>query len=142
MVSTMFRTMQEFDPELPGCPEGPCHDGEKGGQGERSVVSSAGDGRGVLPEGEDGFATESKIESATAACVLWSTVGVGSLIGGRPKSSVSQLLGCCKGGVDPQYCSGGGLLSRQYDGLPFPNYTPVGGVVVGCGMARCLRASW
>ena len=83
MVSTMFRTMQEFDPEFPGCRE-------EGGQGERSMVSSSESGNGMLVDAEDGFVAESKIESAAAACVLWSTVGMGCLIGGRPKSSVSR----------------------------------------------------
>ncbi len=62
------------------------------------MVHLAGGRSGGLPEGEDRFATESKIESAAAACVLWSTIGVGCLIGGRPKSSVSQQLDCCCNG--------------------------------------------
>lgn len=113
----MFRKMQEFDPGFPGCPEGPCHDGEKGGQGGRAVVSSVGAGSGVLPEGDDEFASESQIESAAAACVLWSTVGVGCLIGRRPKSSVSRLLDCCRWRIRPTLIAVvGGLLSRQHDG--------------------------
>ena len=81
------------------------------------MVSSAGAGSGVLPEGDDEFASESNIESAAAACVLWSTVGVGCLIGGRPKSSVSRLLDCCRWRIRPTLIAVvGGLLSRQYDG--------------------------
>ena len=96
----MFRTLQERNPAVPrysGGLYGEQEDG--GGLGEGALVSSAGCTSGVWPEGGDGFATESKIESAAAACVLWSTVGVGCLVGGRPKSSVSQPhhYNCCSG---------------------------------------------
>ncbi len=92
MVSTMFRTMQERNPGIPGYSGGFYGDGEEGGRRAGTIAPTSGGTSGMLPEGEDGFATESKIESAAAACVLLSTVAVGCLIGGRPKSSVSQLL--------------------------------------------------
>ncbi len=99
MVSTMFRTMQERNPGIPGYSGGFFHDGEEGERQEGAMVPMAGGRR------EDGFATESKIESAAAACVLWSTIGIGCLVGGRPKSSVSQPRRCfCSGGVHDWVC--------------------------------------
>jgi len=89
MVSSMFRTMSEQDPTFPVYAEGFCDGEEKMGPGEGAMVHTAGGG--------DGFVTESKVESASATCVLWSTVGVGCLIGGRPKSSVSQPRSWCNG---------------------------------------------
>ncbi len=98
MVRTMFRAMQERTPRIPGYSGGDYDDdGEEGGRGEGAMVPTAGRS-GMWPRSEDGFATESKIESAAAACVLWSTIGVGCLVGGHPKSSVSQPRRC--------FCSG------------------------------------
>ena len=98
MVSTMFRTIQERDPGVPGYSGGFGDDGEKGMLGGGAMVRTAGGSGGAWREGEDDFVTESKIESAAAACILWSTVGVGCLLGGRPKASVSELLDYCRGG--------------------------------------------
>ncbi len=92
----MFRTM-EHDPAFPAYSGGLSDDGDdKGGLGEGAMVHTAG-----VRDG-DGLVNESKIESASATCILWSTVGVGCLIGGRPKSSVSQPRACCRGLFDPQ----------------------------------------
>ena len=90
-MSTMFRTQQEQDPGIPMCSGGFDDDVEEnGGLGRGAEVSCAAGARGMRREDEDGFVAESKIESAAGACILWSTVGVGCLVGGRPKSWVSQ----------------------------------------------------
>ena len=91
----MFRTVQEH---IPGISErsGAFGDDqeERGGLGEGAMAPSAGGGSGVWSE--DDCVTESKTESAAGACVLWSTVGVGCLIRGYPKSSVSDAHGYCR----------------------------------------------
>ena len=85
MVKTMFRAVQERDPGFYGSSAGfgdaeeeeeEQADGEKDG-GRRDGPGSPRTGPGDA------------IESAAGTCVLWSTVAVGCLIGGRPKSSVS-----------------------------------------------------
>ena len=94
----MFRTLHEQDPGVSEYPGVFGDDGEKAGLGgEGAVRTTAGGAGGVWPEGEDGFENESKVESAAAACVLWSTVAVGCLIGGRSKSSVSRPHCYCRG---------------------------------------------
>ncbi|CAM9279340.1 unnamed protein product, partial [Ectocarpus sp. 8 AP-2014] len=85
MVSTMFRTMQERDPEFPG-PEAGGVAGGGHGWGESALVPGGGGGGGGLARAENA------VENAAAACVLWSTVGVGCLIRGRPKSSVEGYV--------------------------------------------------
>lgn len=82
MVKTMFRALQERDPGL--------HGGLPGfGDGEEVVEEEEGGGCG---DDDDVPATRpaAAIESAAGACVLWCTVAVGCLVGGRPKSSVSS----------------------------------------------------
>ncbi len=139
MVSTIFRAMQERNPGIAGYSGGFYDDGERGGRRDGAMVPTAGGTSGMLPGGEDGFATESTIESAAAACVLWSTVGVGCLIAGRPKSSVSLLLDCRRGLSVPNVCSGvDSPKEREVYGGPFPKGTTCG-CGCGCGMARCFR---
>ena len=86
----MFRTLQEQHPGIPMY-SGGLYDGrdENGRLGGGAMVASADGTSGVWLDGGDDSAIESKIESAAAACILWSTVGVGCLVGGRPKSWVS-----------------------------------------------------
>ena len=74
----MFRAVQERDPGFHGCPTG-------FGDGEEERGTGSGDG-GDVPRTGRGAA----IESAAESCVLWSTVAVGCLMGGRPTSSVSS----------------------------------------------------
>ena len=114
VVSTMFRAVQERDPGVPGYSGGFGDDEEEeSGLGEGAMVHSAEGRSGARPEG-DAFVTESKIESAAAACVLWSTVGVGCLVRGRPKSSVSKTRDCCSvGGGVPGAWSGTYLQDLQ-----------------------------
>lgn len=78
MVRTMFRAVQERDPGYPGGSAGGSFGGEGedgGGWGDGAIVAGAGPGDAV--------------ENAAGSCVLWCTVAVGCLVGGRPKSSVS-----------------------------------------------------
>ena len=73
----MFRAVQERDPGFHGSSAGGFGGGEEaGGWGEGAVVPRAG--------------PPDAIESAAGSCVLWCTVAVGCLVGGRPKSSVSS----------------------------------------------------
>ena len=141
MVSTMFRTLQERNPGIPGYSGAFYDDGEeKDGLGGGAMVPSARGRSGVWSGGEDGFVTESKIESAAAACILWSTVGVGCLVGGRPKSSVSQPRYQCSGsGSDVRVWSGRGSdsWSRGYAIVPLQTvrefyvaFVPHGGLLI------------
>ncbi|CAM9560265.1 unnamed protein product [Scytosiphon promiscuus] len=78
MVRTMFRTMQEQNPDVLS----------DGGDGDDGWGPENRGGALVPGFGGVGLSQGDTIESAAAACVLWSTVGVGCLIRGRPKSSV------------------------------------------------------
>jgi len=93
----MFRAVQERNPRIPGYSERLYDEEEEGRWREGAMVQTSGRS-GAWPEGADGSGTESKIESAAAACVLWSTIGVGCLVGGHPKSSVSQPRCCFSSG--------------------------------------------
>lgn len=83
MVKTMFRAVQERDPVFDGRSAGFREDKEED-KGEE-LGSGWADGS-TVPRTRLGDA----IESAAGACVLWCTVAMGCLIGGRPKSSVSS----------------------------------------------------
>lgn len=74
----MFRAVQERDPGFRACPAG------FGGEEEQEEEGGEENGWG------EGAVVPKAIESAAGACVLWSTVAMGCLIGGRPKSSVSS----------------------------------------------------
>lgn len=79
MVKTMFRAVLERDPGFHGC------SARIGGDGDDVEEDEEDEG-----EWRDGASAPRKgpgnaIESAAGACVLWSTVAVGCLIGGRPK---------------------------------------------------------
>lgn len=84
MVSTMFRAVQERDPGFHGCSAGFGGEEEEEEEEGEGWIGSSDDSD--LPGPGPGAA----IERAAGACVLWSTVAVGCLIGGRPKSSVSS----------------------------------------------------
>eukprot|EP00752_Nemacystus_decipiens_P005073 g4604.t1 len=74
MVRTMFRVVQERDPGLHRCPTCFLEEEQGTGRGDDADVPAA--------------KRRDEIESAAGACVLWCTVAVGCLVGGRPKSSV------------------------------------------------------
>lgn len=105
MVKTMFGVVrQKHEAGLSGCPAAFWkveEDGEEEGE--------SGDGA-VVPR----LGSRDAIENAADACVLWCTVAVGCLVGGRPKSSVSSL----KQAIASNYCSSGRWLnSREYVSL-------------------------
>eukprot|EP00903_Cladosiphon_okamuranus_P014223 g13214.t1 len=90
MVKTMFCAMQKRNPGLRGRSAGidGVHVGEEveEEEEEEEAEDEEEDGCG---EGADvpGTGLGAAVESAAATCVLWCTVAVGCLIGGRPKSS-------------------------------------------------------
>ena len=96
MLSIMFRTVQERDPEHHECLAGSLEssflqlededeDEDEEGNGEEQE-DHCGD-HAVVPTAGPWDA----IESAAGACALWCTVAVGCLVGGRPVSSVSAI---------------------------------------------------
>lgn len=100
MVRTIFRAVQERDPEFHGCPAGFLEEGDEEDEedeeddGKEQEQESGGGDRAVVPPA----GPREAIESAAGACVLWCTVAVGCLVGGRPKSSVSPASSasvCC-----------------------------------------------
>ncbi|CAM9794065.1 unnamed protein product [Ectocarpus sp. 4 AP-2014] len=108
MVSTMFRTMQERDPEFPG-PEAGGVVGGGQGWGESALVPVGGGG---------GLArAENAVENAAAACVLWSTVGVGCLIRGRPKSSVEDYVHLAREALSVCFDDGTAETARAFTAM-------------------------
>lgn len=81
MVRTMFNAFQERDPGFQAFSTG----GSSYGEGEQEVGWGEG---AVVPRAGPGDA----IENAAGSCVLWCTVAVGCLVGGRPLSSVSSAI--------------------------------------------------
>lgn len=82
----MFRAVHERDPGLHGR-SASFGGGEEEEKEEEEEEDGCGDDDDVPGTGL-GAATE----SASATCVLWCTVAVGCLMGGRPKSSVSPTI--------------------------------------------------
>eukprot|EP00752_Nemacystus_decipiens_P005075 g4606.t1 len=86
LVKNMFRAVQEHDYGVQGCSASAGFGGEDKTEEEEEEEEEEGgrrDGTGAPRTGPG-----DEIESTAGACVLWSTVAVGCLIGGRPKSSV------------------------------------------------------
>ncbi|CAM9691032.1 unnamed protein product [Ectocarpus sp. 6 AP-2014] len=110
MVSTMFRTMQERDPEFPG-PEAGGVVGGGHGWGESALVLGGGGGGGSLARAENA------VENAAAACVLWSTVGVGCLIRGRPKSSVEGYVHLAREALSVCFDDGTAETARAFTAM-------------------------
>lgn len=101
MVKTMFRAVQRRDPGFHGCLAAPS---AKNGEKEEEEEEEEEQDEEVVEEEEEegGWGNDADalkagpgdaIDSAGGACVLWSTVAVGCLVGGRPKSSVSLTIG-------------------------------------------------
>eukprot|EP00903_Cladosiphon_okamuranus_P014222 g13213.t1 len=105
MVRTMFSAVQERGPGFAGFSAGGgvwCEE-EEVGWGEGAVVPGAGPG--------------DAIENAASSCVLWCTVAVGCLIGGRPKSSVNGYAQLAREALSGCFDDGSSQTARAFTAM-------------------------